>query len=109
MAHGRFGAAKPAAATPDMLFTGQAGKVRTATVRGTNQSTTTAALVRVALMDATTVGAVAIEDYIFYDFEVPAGKPFGESGIVVAEGQGMLVQSDTGNVSFVGWGMEDPT
>lgn len=76
------------------------------TIAVCNRSTSGATF-RIAHVDATAVGSVANEDYIYYDVVIPANNTFlCTAGITMATGHIILVRSNSTSVNFIAWGSE---
>ena len=70
--------------------------------RGSSQAT-----FRIAHVDATAVGSVANEDYIYYDVPIPANDTFLiTAGVTMAAENIILVRSSSAYVNFISWGSE---
>lgn len=102
---GRLGALDLIATTNTLLYTVPSGKVSTVNLSLCNRNITDVN-VRAALVDGVLVDLV-VEDYFEYDTLLCANIPIERSGIVMAEGQSIIVYSDTANVSTVLWGWEE--
>lgn len=101
MANGRLAASTPAADTNTLLYSCPASTVATVTLSICRRGGGTE-LVRVALMDSTSIGDLADEDYLEYDSEVVE-----LSGIVLSANQSIVVRADAATVSFVLFGFEE--
>lgn len=67
---------------------------------------TSSATFRVAHVDGA-ISAVASEDYLYYDVDVPANDTFAATiGISMAAANSILVRSDSTDVNFILWGSE---
>ncbi len=94
---------KPAAATPTTLYTVPAVTETLVNLFVANQGAGVS-LIRVALLFSG--GALAVTDYIMYDISMAVGTSINLTGIALATGQMIVIQSDTGDVSFVATGIE---
>lgn len=94
-----LGQSKPAATTDTDLYTVPAATgTITAALFACNQGAG-ASLIRVWLAPAG--AATSLEQYIYYDFSIPANQTFLiTSGIGLATTDVVRVRSDTGDVSF---------
>lgn len=67
----------------------------------------TARTFRIALVDATSVGSVATEDYIYYDLTIPANQTFiCTAGLTMAADTIILVRASHAEVVFSAYGAE---
>lgn len=99
---GRLAAAKPAAATPTTLYTVPNDTLASITISACNQGTAKD-MASIQLCDGSPVN----NDYIEYTVEVSPAGVLERSGIVLREGQNIVVTSLHGDVSFVAWGITE--
>ena len=104
MANGRMGAIKPSATTNTALYSAPASTIATVTVSVCNQGASTDNI-RIAVCSGA-IGTLADTDYIEYESSVPAGSVLERTGIVIYNGQSIIVRSTTGTTSFVAYGLE---
>lgn len=104
MANGRMGAVKPAANTDTALYASPAASIATATVSVCNQGGSEEQ-VRIAVCSGG-LGTLATTDYIEYDARIAANGVLERTGVVVYNGQTIVVRSSGGNCSFVAYGLE---
>lgn len=102
MASGRFGKADLAANADTDLYTVPAGTVATANVNLCNRNAT-AVTVRIAIRS----GAIANSDYIEYAATIPGGGVLERTGLALAAGETITVQSSATNVSARAHGFEE--
>lgn len=102
MAKGRLGAVAPAINTDTILYTCPANTWAVVTVSVGRRSEAKDELVRIALMDSTVVGDIALEDYLEYDSGV-----IEVTGVLLGAGQSILVRTNAATVSFVAFGAEE--
>lgn len=98
-----LGKSKPAATTDTDLYTAPASTQAQATLFICNQSGG-ADTFRVALIEAS--GSLSDDDYIEYDFSLPANMTRTITGIALNAGEKISVRSGSGNISFVATGLE---
>lgn len=99
---GRLGAVKPAANTPTTVFETPENKLVAITISACNQGPGKD-FVSIQLSS----GTAGAEDYIEYHAEVSAGGVLERSGIVLKEGEEVIVTAQQGNTSFVAWGIDE--
>jgi hypothetical protein len=61
--------------------------------------------VRIAVCSGA-IGTLATSDYIEYDTMIPGNSVLERTGVVVFNGQTIVVRSANGNCSFVAYGLE---
>jgi len=105
MATGRLGAANLVGAANTILYTAPATTLATVNVNICNRTASTV-LVRVAVLSGA-IGTLTTADYIEYDVILSANGVLERTGIVVSNGNSIMVYSDTSNVSATCWGFED--
>lgn len=67
----------------------------------------TARTFRIAIVDATSVGSVATEDYIYYDITINGNDTFiATCGFTMPTGYIILVRASHAEVVFNAWGSE---
>jgi hypothetical protein len=102
--NGRMNAVKPAAATNTELVSAPANAIATVTLSVCNQSSSSDT-VRVAVCSGG-LGTLVDADYIEFDTNVSANAVLERTGIVIFNGQTIVVRSSGGNCSFVAYGLE---
>lgn len=102
---GRLAAVELAATTDTTIYSPAAGRWATVTVNICNRSTT-AAKVRLLLVDAATVGTPADEDYLEYETIIPLGTPLERTNIIVNPGYCIAARSDGSDTNVQVWGIE---
>ena len=102
----RLGATVVVAATPTQLFLGDAGKqVSVSSILVVNQGDSVRTY-RIAHIDGA-LGAVAKEDYLAYDFQIPPRTAIPYTVGMCANGaETILVQADHADVTFIAWGAQ---
>jgi hypothetical protein len=104
----RLGAISPTATTNTALYVVPSSIVTSSLVSSINVCNRNNASVvfRMAHIDGA-VGALAVEDYIYYDVTLTAYDTFEITrGITMAPNDTIMVYCDTANVSFIAWGSE---
>ncbi len=107
--HGRLGAVNLNGTILQNLYTCPASRRATVTVSFCNKATT-AHTVRLAMIDATSVGSVANEDYLEYETSMAAKDVLERSGITVQAGHMLAVfgtGADVTNVNAMAFGIEE--
>lgn len=99
---GRLAAVYPSAATPTTLYTVPAGMFASITVRACNQTQA-----KIAVSVQLCNGPPAREDYIEHEAPLHQHCPLEDSGIVLRDGQSVVVTTATEGISFVCWGIEE--
>lgn len=97
-----LGKSKPVAGNNATLYTVPGGAQAQLNLFACNQGAG-ASKIRVALVES---GSLSLDDYIVYDFSLPASLPYPITGIALNAGDSITVRSDTGDVSFVATGLE---
>ena len=115
MASGRLGLSTPATATSTTIFIPATGVTATIAINAVNINSD-AAKVRIALAATASISNLADSMFIEHEFPLTAsgtvGNTIERTGIVIAYdanalgGNGVVVESDTGQVSFNVWGIE---
>ena len=105
MANGRLGVADLAATTDTSIYIVPATLIASVTVSIVNRNAS-AATIRLAIVDGA-VGALANEDYIEYDVNVPANGILERTGIVMSTAENIVVRSSLANVSVRVHGFEE--
>jgi hypothetical protein len=105
MPYGRLGAVDLAATTNTAVYTCPAGYSVTVNVNVCNRNGS-AINIRLMVLDGA-IGTLADEDYIEYDFPIPANGVLERTGIVLTEGQVIGAYSDTADVTVQVWGIEE--
>ncbi len=104
--HGRLGAVSLAATTDTTAYSVPSGRIATVSVNFCNR-TTSAIQIRLAHVDGA-IGAVANEDYLEYDFTLPAnGGTLERTGICMAATHTLLARASAIGVSVVVSGIEE--
>lgn len=103
MASGILGTAELAAATNTTLYTAPAGVTASMSVSLCNRSAT-AATVRVALAAS---ASPTNAEFIHYDMVLEGNASFERTGLVVSDGDLVVVRSSVANVSAVAYGFEE--
>lgn len=97
----------PAAGTLTKLLTiDSSAAFATLQISATNDSTSQAARIRVAISSSATATAVQRVDYIESGDEVKANGRYTNFGVLLLPGQSVYVQSDNGNVVFRGTALQ---
>jgi len=99
---GRLAAVKPPANTPTTLYETPTNKLLSITVSACNQGT---GKDQVSIQLSS--GTAGAEDYIEYKAEVSASGVLERSGIVLKEGEEVIVTAQQGQTSFVAWGISE--
>jgi len=105
MATGRLGALNLVGAANTILYSAPASTLATVNLNICNR-TAANVLIRVAVLTGA-IGTLATADYIEYDVILSANGVLERTGIVVSNGNSIMVYSDTSNVSATCWGFED--
>ena len=106
MASGTLGIGNPAASTWTTIYTVPAGKVATANIRMTNLSTSTGALIRVAIGDADGAPASNGEYIEPLDYSMDGGEILEDSAIVIGPGGKVKIFSSTTDIAVRVHGFE---
>lgn len=99
---GRLAAIKPPANTPTSLYEAPTNKLVSITVSTCNQGPG-----KDWISIQISGGTAGEEDYIEYRAEVSASGVLERSGIVLKEGEEILVTAQQGQTSFVAWGITE--
>ena len=105
MATGKLGATNLIGAANTIIYSAPVSTLATVNLNLCNR-TAGNVLIRVAVLDGA-IGTLATADYIEYDTTLSANGVIERTGIVVANGNSIMVYSDTSNVSATCWGFED--
>jgi len=100
---GKLGSVAPAADTAATLYTVPAAHVTTANLICVNRGAD-AAKVRIAITSDATAGN---KDWIEYDAPLPSSGVLHVTALVCAAGEKIVVQDDTGVVSYRAHGFEE--
>jgi hypothetical protein len=103
--HGRLGAADLAATTNTILYTVPTGRRATVNISLANRTTADIA-VRLAHEDGSS-GTPANEDYLWYDYLLPANTAAERTGVPVAAGNSLVAYAAAVGVSVVVQGIEE--
>ena len=103
--HGRLGAAALAATTNTILYTVPASRRATVNISLANRTTGDIA-VRLAHEDGSS-GTPANEDYLWYDYLLPANGAVERTGVPVAAGHSIVAYAASIGVSAVVQGVEE--
>lgn len=103
MATKKLGSVAPSATTNTTLYTVPAGMSAVAVLSVCNTNTTTAK-VRVAISTTTTP---TTGEYIEYDILIPPNGVLERSSIAMGENEKLVVYSNTANVAFRLYGIEE--
>ena len=103
--HGRLGAAALAATTNTILYTVPSGRRATVNVNLCNRTTADIA-VRRAHEDGSS-GAPATEDFLWYDYLLPANGAVERTGISIAAGHSIVAYAAAAGVSVIVQGPEE--
>jgi hypothetical protein len=102
----RLGAVDVAATTNTALYVVPAGKAAVISSMSVCNRNASKITFRVAHVDGA-IGALANEDYIYYDIQLAANDSFEMTrGVTLSAGDTIVVQSNTANVNFIAWGSE---
>lgn len=104
--HGRLAAADLAATTNTTVYAVPSARKATVNVSICNR-TTGSLSVRLAHIDAATVGSVANEDYMEYDTIVPANQVLERTGITMTAGHCLGAYASGTGLSVVVHGIEE--
>ena len=99
---GRLAAIKPAANTPTTLYETPENKRVALTISACNQGPGKD-WVSIQLSS----GTAGAEDYIEYRADVSASGVLERSGIVLKEGEEVIVTAQQGTTSFMAWGISE--
>lgn len=109
MASGRLAASAPAATTNTKLYEPAASTLGTGNLTITNRGA--AATFRVAHIDSSNIADIANEDYLMYDYPIGATTAADSvrqiTGIVIKNGESLMIYASTANLSFVFAGEEE--
>jgi len=107
MATGKLGAENLVGSADTILYSAPLSTLATVNLNMCNR-TASSVLIRIAVLDGA-IGTLATADYIEYDTILSANGVIERTGIVVSNGNSIMVYSDTSNVSATCWGFEDAT
>lgn len=99
---GRFTAIKPPANTPTTLYEVPTNKQIALTIRACNR-TSQKAVIAIQLCD----GTPGDEDYIEPDVDLAAKGIIEDSGLILKEGQSVVVTTSVEGVNFICWGISE--
>lgn len=99
---GRLAAIKPPANTPTTLYQVPENKLASITVSACNQGTG-----KDQISIQLSAGTAGAENYIEYRAEVSTSGVLERSGIVLKEGEEIIVTAQQGQTSFVAWGIDE--
>ena len=99
-----LGRLKPTAVTPTTLYTVPGATQANVNLFCANQSASADDIIRVAITPSGST--LAVTDYIVFDITIKKGTSENLTGIALAAGDFITVQSTNGTVSFVATGIE---
>lgn len=105
MATGKLGAVNLTAAVNTLVYTVPIGKLATINLNICNRNTVNS-IINVAVLDSN-LASLTNADYIEYNLSLLPNGVIERTGIVLNEGQSIMVYSSITNISATCWGFED--